>query len=193
MKPKKDLNGVILILTNNNIAGFVKLHRKILDWEWYDDPKTFKLFMHLILTVNIKSSTWHGIEIPAGSRVFSYRKLANELLFTEREIRTHINRLIKTHTVTQYSTPNYSVITVVNWDLYQFNRHSERQTEDTQSDTRPTQQRHTTDNRIRINKNIRSKEDKEKYARAREDLLSEPTFEEIVLEEEREKKRRLRE
>lgn len=184
---------MILILTNNNIAGFVKLHRKILDWEWYDDPKTFKLFMHLILTVNIKSSTWHGIEIPAGSRVFSYRKLANELLFTEREIRTHLNRLIKTHTVTQYSTPNYSVITVVNWDLYQFNRHSERQTDDTQSDTRPTQQRHTTDNRIRINKNIRSKEDKEKYARARENSLSEPTFEEIVLAEEREKKRRLRE
>ena len=193
MKPKKGLNGVIWILTNNNIAGFVKLHRKILDWEWYDDPKTFKLFMHLILTVNIKSSTWHGIEIPAGSRVFSYRKLANELLFTEREIRTHLNRLIKTHTVTQYSTPNYSVITVVNWDLYQFNRHSERQTNDTQSDTRPTQQRHTTDNRIRIYKNIRSKEDKEEYARARENPLSEPTFEEIVLAEEREKKRRLRE
>ena len=32
--------------------GFINLHRKILDWEWYDDINVFRVFTHLLLTVN---------------------------------------------------------------------------------------------------------------------------------------------
>ena len=76
--------------------GFVKLYRSLLKWEWYDDPKTLKLFIHLLMTVNIEDSHWHGIEVPKGSRVTSIRALAGELHFTNREIRTHLARLEST-------------------------------------------------------------------------------------------------
>ena len=29
--------------------GYIKLHRKIVDWEWYDDLPVFRLFIHLPL------------------------------------------------------------------------------------------------------------------------------------------------
>ncbi len=28
--------------------GFIKLHRKIIDWEWYDDINTKTLFIHIL-------------------------------------------------------------------------------------------------------------------------------------------------
>ena len=56
--------------------GFVKLHRSLLKWEWYDDLNTFKLFMHLLLTVNYYDSKWHGVMIKRGSRAISRNKLA---------------------------------------------------------------------------------------------------------------------
>ena len=44
--------------------GFVKLHRSLLKWEWYDDLNTFKLFMHLLLTVNYYDRQWRGKTLP---------------------------------------------------------------------------------------------------------------------------------
>ena len=32
--------------------GFIVLHRKIVNWEWYKDPATRIVFEHLILTAN---------------------------------------------------------------------------------------------------------------------------------------------
>ena len=34
------------------MIGFIKLYREILDWQWYGEAATLKLFLHLLLTVN---------------------------------------------------------------------------------------------------------------------------------------------
>lgn len=136
--------------------GFIKLHRKILKWEWYDDPYTFKLFMHLMLTANIEDDEWHGVTIPRGSRVSSYDKLASELHFTKRQIRTHLARLELTGEVTHASTRNYSVFSVVNYDFYQTTRHTKRQTKDIHSGKAATHDRQQN------KKEKESQEDKEK-------------------------------
>jgi hypothetical protein len=36
------------------MSGWIKIHRSILEWEWYEDTNTFRLFMHLILKANHK-------------------------------------------------------------------------------------------------------------------------------------------
>lgn len=142
--------------------GFIKLYRSLLKWEWYDDPKTLKLFLHLLMTVNIENNRWHGVEVPKGSRVVSFRTLAEELHFTNREIRTHLAHLESTHEVTRTSYRNFSVITVSRWDDYQGQRHSKRQSNDTPNDTPPTHDRQQNKN----SKNI--EEDKEIRAHARD-------------------------
>jgi hypothetical protein len=104
-------------------TGFVKLHRSIINWEWYTDPSTKTLFLHLLLTVNIKKSNFQGHEISKGSRVCSYTSLAEETGLSVRNIRTAINHLKSTGEVTVSKTPKFSIISINNWSKYQ---HSDR-------------------------------------------------------------------
>lgn len=41
------------------MEGYITIHRKIVDWEWYKDIPTRVLFEHLLLTANWKDKKWH--------------------------------------------------------------------------------------------------------------------------------------
>ena len=101
--------------------GFVKIYRKITNWNWYDDPNTFRLFVHCILKANYKEKEWHGITIPVGSFVTSYAKLAKELKLTPDKIRLAMKKLKTTKNITVKSTTQYTVITVISYQKYQTN------------------------------------------------------------------------
>ena len=143
--------------------GFIKIYRKILEWEWYDDIPTTRLFIHLLLTVNIKDSVWKGREIPAGSRVISLSKLSKEAGLTQKQIRGSLDKLERANCVAKSTTPKYTVITVLNWDSYQSRGQTQGQTKGTQQDKRGA-------NKGQQNKKI--KEDK----RREEDRGASPTL-----------------
>ena len=87
--------------------GFVKIYRKITNWDWYDDPNTFRLFIHCILKANYKEKEWHGITIPVGSFVTSYAKLAKELKLTPDKIRLAMKKLKTTTQMHEQMVENY--------------------------------------------------------------------------------------
>lgn len=99
--------------------GFVKIYRSMLKWEWYDDINTKVVFLHLLLTVSIEDSKWHGIMVKRGSRVSSYTILAKETKLTERQVRTSISHLEMTGELTRHKHPNFTVFTVNNYDKFQ--------------------------------------------------------------------------
>ena len=99
--------------------GWVKIHRKLLDWEWFDDSETFKLFIYILLSVNHEDRKWHGIVIKAGQMVTSYSKLAKELRLTPQSTRTRLEWLKSTGEITYQSTNKYGVVTVNNYLDYQ--------------------------------------------------------------------------
>jgi len=99
--------------------GWIKLHRQILDWEWYDDVNTSRLFIHLMLTANHKDNNWRGIKIVRGSRLTSLDKLSSETNLTVSKIRTAIKKLVLTNEMTSKSHSQYTVFTMINYDLYQ--------------------------------------------------------------------------
>lgn len=103
----------------NTDNGYIKTYRRLLDWEWYKDANTMRVFMHCLLKANSKANKWQGIEIPAGSFITSRKKLAQELNLSERNIRTAINHLVETNEVTNETTKQYSIITLNNWNCYQ--------------------------------------------------------------------------
>lgn len=76
--------------------GFINLHRKILDWEWYDDNNVKIVFIHLLLTTNWTKAKWHGIEILPGQRITSREILATETGLSVRQVRTALEKLKKT-------------------------------------------------------------------------------------------------
>lgn len=100
-------------------TGHVKVHRSIVNWEWYDDLITYKVFTHLIFTVNWKDDKWRGIPVKRGQRIGSYAKLAAETKLSIQNIRTAIKHLKSTGEVTYLSTAEYSLFTVNNYDQYQ--------------------------------------------------------------------------
>ena len=112
--------------------GFIVLHRKIVNWEWYKDPATRIVFEHLILTANYEEKRFKGEAIHRGQRVASYGTLAKETGLSIQNVRTAINHLISTNEVTRKSTNKYSVFTIVNYDMYQDKRQANQQSTNNQ-------------------------------------------------------------
>jgi hypothetical protein len=100
-------------------SGWVKLHRKITEWEWYSDVNTTRVFLHLLVVANHKDKKWRGIDIKRGQRLTSISALSKETNLTIKNIRTAIKRLKSTNEVASHSTAQHTVFTMVNYDLYQ--------------------------------------------------------------------------
>ena len=126
---------------------FIKIDRNILTWGWYKDENTFRVFIHLLLTANIKSHKFMGVEINRGEVATSYKSLSESLDISVRNVRTAISHLIATGEVTVKRHSRFSVISIPNYDSYQANRQSQRQCADSQ----------VTSNRQQ-SKNVRKKE-----------------------------------
>ena len=138
-------------MSENN--GYIKIHRKILEWEWYDDNNTYRLFTHCLLRANWKPGSWHGIKYNAGEFITSLPTLAKETHLSVSQVRVALNHLKMTGEVTDRRHGNARIITVVKWYDYQLDdRPADRPvTDQSQTDDRPV----TADEEV---KNIRKKE-----------------------------------
>ena len=117
--------------------GYIKLHRKFKNWEWYKNIPVKTLFSHCLIMANFKNKKWQGIDIKRGSFITSYKTLSNETGLSERQIRTALDKLKLTNELTVKSNTRYSVITVLKYNDYQTN--------DTPLDNQMTNKRHASD------------------------------------------------
>ncbi len=108
-----------------------------MEWEWYSDVNTCRLFIHMILKANWKDGNFRGEKVPRGSFVSSIHKLSEETSLTEREVRTVISHLKMTGEVTSRSTNKFTVFSIKNYEVYQSN--------DMQIETQETGNRHSND------------------------------------------------
>lgn len=99
--------------------GWIKIHRKMLDWEWYDDINTKVLFIHLLLTANHKEQKWRGQTILRGQRLTSLQHLAEETELSVQQTRTSLNKLKSTNEITIKSTNKNTLITIEKYNDYQ--------------------------------------------------------------------------
>lgn len=105
---------------NQNLT-WIKLYRKLLDWEWFGNLNTQGLFIYLLLAVNTEDKTWHGIEIKRGQILTSQRKLSKILNLKRQPTRDALYNLQSTHDITIKATRNFSIITVNKFNEYQVN------------------------------------------------------------------------
>jgi DNA-binding Lrp family transcriptional regulator len=76
--------------------GWIKIHRSILDWEWYGNPNMLYLFIRLLLLANWKDTKYQGMIIKKGSFVRSIESLSEELKIPYGTLRRRIKKLEKT-------------------------------------------------------------------------------------------------
>jgi len=137
------------------MSGFITLHRKLLDWEWYKDINTKTLFIHCLLKANWEDKNWRGLNIKRGSFVTSYDGLSKETNLTIQQIRTAIFKLSKTQEINIQTTNKYTLLSVVKYEDYQsleIKSTHKQQTNNTQNNKQIT----TTNNIINKQSNISS-------------------------------------
>lgn len=130
------------------MEGYIALHRKIFDWEWYKDVPTKVLFIHLLLDVNHKGKSVKGITINRGQTITSIRKLSEQTGLSMQQVRTSLKKLESTHEITQQITHQYTLINVENYDIYQRKQDGSNTVTNTVSNTVSTQ--NNNDNNILI-------------------------------------------
>ena len=141
-------------------GGYIKMYRSLLDWEWYKDNATFRLWVHLLLKVNWDEGRFMGEVIPPGSLVTSYRHLADETGLSVRAVRTALKHLKSTHEVTHRVTSKFSVITIEKWDVFQSEEFRIDTLVDKVTDKQVTSNRQASDKQVTTieeYKNIRNK------------------------------------
>lgn len=98
---------------------YIKLFRKFLDWEWYDDLPTKALWIHILLKANYKDKTWHGKEVKRGSFLTSYSSLQSELKLSKKQIERALKNLQKTGEVEKVASHENTLIIATKYDFYQ--------------------------------------------------------------------------
>lgn len=142
--------------------GFIKLHRKILEWEWANDPATFCLFAHLLLKANFENKKWRGVEIRRGELITGRSELAKTTGLSEQQVRTALERLKSTSEITIKTTNRFSIINLTNYGLYQENQNEINQ----QNNQLPNQQ--TTNNQPTNNQQSTTTKEIKEYKERKE-------------------------
>jgi hypothetical protein len=105
------------------MEGWVKLHRQVLENGWLTNPELWTFWSYCMLKASYQEHTHlvgdKQVKLLPGQFVFGRNKAAEDLKTTVSKIRTCIKNLKKMKNVTIESTNKYSILTVVNWRIYQ--------------------------------------------------------------------------
>ncbi len=108
-------------IEDNKAQGYIKLYRSFKSWEWYDDIKTTRVFLHCLLSANHKTVKWRGQLIERGAFITSLSNFSSETGLTIKEIRTSLQRLRSTGEIITKNNNKYSMIVILNFEKYQEN------------------------------------------------------------------------
>lgn len=136
--------------------GWIKLHRKILDWEWFTSPSTLQLFIYLLLRANKEDKKWRGILIKRGQLVTSVATISEETKLSTQQVRTSLNRLKSTNEITSKTTNRFTLVTVCKYESYQLYEEVEQQTKQQALQQTNNKQITNKQQQLKNNKNIRN-------------------------------------
>ena len=156
------------------MEGYIQIHRKILEWEWFDDHNTFRLFMYLLLKANHKQRKYKGTTIKAGELVTGLSVLTQQTGLSVQQIRTSIKRLKSTNEITSVSTSQGTKIQVVNYLKYQL------LTSELTNQQQTNNKRTTTNNNVNNDNNDNNK--KKNIKKIEIPVLSDPEKNELFKE-----------
>lgn len=97
----------------------MKIHRSILDWQWWPDDNMLRLWLYLIITANIEDRKWRNITVRRGQIVTTYPELAVKTGLSYKNVRTCLDRLEDSGEIGRQTTNKFTIITVCKFDTYQ--------------------------------------------------------------------------
>ena len=101
------------------MCGWIKIDRSLLDWEWFGKAEMIQLLVYLIFKANIEDKKWQGIIVKRGQLVTSVATISADLGLTSQKVRTCLDRLRQSGTISIKTTNRFSLITICNYVRYQ--------------------------------------------------------------------------
>lgn len=101
------------------MSGWIKLHRRLKEWQWYDDDNCLRLLIHLLISVNYEPKKWHGIIIKPGQMVFTWPTLSSDTKMSEKQLRIAMKKLEEGREVERERAGRYQLVTLIKWDQLQ--------------------------------------------------------------------------
>ncbi|WP_321999391.1 hypothetical protein [Bacillus pumilus] len=160
-------------------TGWVKLHRKILEHELWNDVTTFRLFTLLVMRASHQDGfKINGVVLNKGQYIRSYSKLCEDLAYKEGRglkklskstIMRSIKKLVTNNIITVSETELGTLFTIVKYESYQefsSNHETEPKTEEGPIAERRRNESGTKSELYQELKNLRIKEEEEEEKRA---------------------------
>lgn len=119
--------------------GYIKLDRKLLNWQWRDKPEMIALWIYVLLQANYQENKWHGQTYEIGSFPTSIRKISEETGLSIKQVRTGLERLEKSGEIGTQRAHSGIKINVIKWALYQGNDTDEEEKRAHKGHTKGTQ------------------------------------------------------
>ncbi|WP_110931050.1 hypothetical protein [Paenibacillus bouchesdurhonensis] len=165
------------------MSGWIKLHRKLMESETFSRLTAIQkvIAIYIVLNANHDDGVWYDkykdieVEVKRGQLVTSRAKIVNEWFrddkdVTEMKVRTCLDKLERLGFLTKSTTSNFTLITVLNYEVYQGS-----DTDDNQEDNQVvTKSQPSVNQAITTNKNDKNVKNDKKVKK--EDIYS-PEFE----------------
>lgn len=105
------------------MSGYIKLHRKCLDSAVFGDSDLWRFWCWCLLRASYKSRQvfMNGVvvDIEPGQFIMGRKSASEELRLSQQSIRTMLKNLEKLGNLTSQSTNRFTVVTLINWEVYQ--------------------------------------------------------------------------
>jgi hypothetical protein len=147
------------------MSGWIKIHRKFLDWEWFNKSESVHLFLFMLIKANHKSGKWQGVDIERGQFISSLGNISTATGISVQTIRTILKKLEKTNEIELKSTSQYTIVTICKYECYQ---------DENETTNKPiTNNQQTTNKQLTTNKNV-------KNVKNERSIFIEPTYNDIL-------------
>lgn len=134
------------------MEGWIKLHRKLLQSNIFGNEKYLKVFIWCLLKATYRPHMQQvgrqQVALKKGQFVFGRKKAALELNMAPSTVWEYMKILKNDKVVNIKSNNKYSVVTVVNWEVYQ--------NDDDKSDSKYNNKSTTNQQQIDTNKNVKN-------------------------------------
>lgn len=100
--------------------GWIKLYRKMIDWDWWTDSYVVHVFVYLLLMANHKARKFGNRTIKQGQFLTSIRAISRDLNLNERTVMRALKTLYESNTISVVSDrQNGTLITICKYNEYQ--------------------------------------------------------------------------
>jgi len=137
------------------MSGWIKIHRKFLDWEWFNKSEAVHLFLYMLIKANHKDAKWQGNDVKRGQFISSLGNISNATGISIQSIRTILKKLEKTNEIEVKSTSQFTIVTICKYECYQ---------DENETTNKPlTNNQQTTNKRLTTNKNEKNEKNEKNY------------------------------